>query len=580
MAPRKKKGKNTVEALASLYPASLKGFPALPLDILFEIFSLVHPLDLVYLTRTTKPFRRFLLNRANVAIWRAAFANSANEGGPPGCPTYMCEPAWARVAFEKACHVCFVNLRDDPNLDSVWWEFGTRYCGDCMRSQVSQRISVKVKRLDPRRNWEAVFPRVPRSTYVKSYYYLLADQHKVLDAYTKTENDEERAALFQTCRERTNLIMEHSKLCREWAAKQIENRRKEAENRREEKEEKQEAKQRSRLQAIVAKLTALGWSDETWMVAGTLSEQIRDYPSVAVPRLLAPRAYRDLEPTLILQLNTDKRTWFLKQRFQVFMKAFPRIISQAELDKLALGVPPRHIDVVLIPAVRALLEKDGEAPVVADDLVQTLRPTMPSFLQTWSGECMVLIHGHARKLLKLDESDNQPAPDPGVSDPTALAVAYIACPLLCGVAGHYNTLLKHSCKATYNDRHWLYTPYHGTSDENGGDIYEKTAADTFCQRRFAPTMLHFGNRLPALEGLLRAYGRNPKTTTVQDMTSERRLVHCSPCVAMSKDARHPSVTVHPLDWLAAMSHSTKYHLRQDEIRWEISGKHRASDVDV
>jgi hypothetical protein len=125
MAPRKKTGKE--KGLA--FPPSPHGFPALPLDILYEvrlsfsefrretkktklngkrqIFSLLHPLQLLYLTRTTKPFRRFLLNRANVGIWRAAFS-VLRADGLPACPPYASEPAWARLVFEKVCNVvCF-----------------------------------------------------------------------------------------------------------------------------------------------------------------------------------------------------------------------------------------------------------------------------------------------------------------------------------------------------------------------------------------------------------------------------------------------------------------------------------------
>ncbi|KAJ7685414.1 hypothetical protein DFH06DRAFT_42092 [Mycena polygramma] len=102
MAPRKKAKRGKAKELA--FAPSPNGFPALPLDILFEIFSLLHSLDLLHLARTTKPFRRFLLNRANVGIWRAAFSVLREEGFPE-CPPYSPEPAWTRLVFEKSCHV-------------------------------------------------------------------------------------------------------------------------------------------------------------------------------------------------------------------------------------------------------------------------------------------------------------------------------------------------------------------------------------------------------------------------------------------------------------------------------------------
>ncbi|KAJ7510114.1 hypothetical protein B0H11DRAFT_1957751 [Mycena galericulata] len=580
MPPRRKKGKNTVEALALAFPASSQGFPALPLDILFEIFSLVHPLDLLHLTRTTKPFRRFLLNRANVAIWRSAFATCNNEGGPPGCPTYMCEPAWARVAFEKTCHICFAKLRENPVVDSVWWEFGARYCGDCLSSQVSRTVSAKFKRLDPSINWPELFPRVARGMYQKGWYYLVADQHELLDAYTKAESDAVRDVLIHERQERTDLIMEHSKLCRSWATNQIQNRIVEANKRRVEKVEREAAKQSARLQTIAAKLAALGWSDEPWMSGGTLRQHIELYPSVAVPKGLTPRAYRELEPALLLRLNAEKHVWIQKQRFRVFETAFPSIISEPELAELALSVSPRRIDIVLLPAVRSLLEVEGEAPVVVDDLVKSLRPILPALLKAWSEEAMTQIVGHIRQLLNEGEKTTNLSQQ---TDPLALAVAYMACPHRCGVAGHLPNMLRHCCGVSR--RHYLHKSSwslgYGSSDP---ETYQSIAEKIFREQRFTPTVLGFGNRLHVLMGVVRAYGCDPKTTTFGEMVGERRLVKCQLCVAELRYARNlgpdDKVVVDSLDWVAAMEHGMKTHRHDDEIVWKFSNKLKASDVHV
>jgi hypothetical protein len=89
-----------------------------------------------------------------------------------------------------------------------------------------------------------------------------------MDAYTKTENTEERAAIVQKRLGETYLITEvysfsftvdfftqrlkqHSQLWRDWGRKQIENRRKEAANRQEEKLKKERATEQARVQAFV-----------------------------------------------------------------------------------------------------------------------------------------------------------------------------------------------------------------------------------------------------------------------------------------------------------------------------------------
>ncbi|KAJ7709641.1 hypothetical protein B0H17DRAFT_231775 [Mycena rosella] len=566
--PPRKKGKvigKKVKDLVLAFPTSSKGFPALPLDILFEIFSHLHPLDLLHLTRTTKPFRRFLLNRANAAIWRDAFANSASEGGPPGIPSYMTEPAWARVAFEKTCHVCLAALRESPDIDSVWWEFGARYCGDCMGSQVSSTVSVKLKRLDPKRsNWESLLPRVPRGQFLQRYYYLVAHQREMIDAFTATEDTELRQAIVSKRAEQTRLVMQHSELCRAWAKAQMESRRqqaearrREAENRRRTKELKQEATKEARVQAVVTKLKAVGWSDEPWMTFGTLASHIRHYPAVDVAQPLAPRAYRDLEPALLLRLTTEKRAAVLRQRIKVFAEAFPLMLDPAEPKNPAGGLLPRIVDVALAPAVRALLEEKGDGQVSQQQLVSTLRPVMPGLLQRWVKDAEARTSVHAGELLGL-ESEN-------AVDPLSLAIAYVHCPRSgCGRGGYFPTLCGHPCIMARQ----LWASY-ANSDANS---YEQLAEQCAGEKPYSPTVLRFGAGLRGLEGVVRAYGRDPKTATFREMAGERRLVSCGRC-----RETHPS-----MDWLAAMEHSTKFHNRprDPEIVWTFREEKRDSNVEV
>lgn len=92
----------------------------MPLDILFEvrravsqfrrtlltgrlqIFAHLSPYDLLKLARTTKAFRRLLMNQASISVWKAAFQGVP---GLPPCPLDMAEPEWANLVFSPHCHV-------------------------------------------------------------------------------------------------------------------------------------------------------------------------------------------------------------------------------------------------------------------------------------------------------------------------------------------------------------------------------------------------------------------------------------------------------------------------------------------
>ncbi|KAJ7905780.1 hypothetical protein B0H14DRAFT_2661600 [Mycena olivaceomarginata] len=551
MAPRKKTGKG--KGLA--FPPSPHGFPALPLDILYE------------------PFRRFLLNRANVGIWRAAFS-VLHADGLPACPPYASEPAWARLVFEKVCNICCTTLRDNPHLDPVWWEFSARYCGGCMASQVGKTTSQKLKRIDPKRSWKAVFPSVPRNRDSRDHcrYYLVAHQTQLIDACNKTEDPAARAAIIQARIQETLLITQHSDLWRSWGRKQIEGRRIEAANRQAEKEKKLRDKENARVEAIVAKLTALGWSDEPWMNGGKLATQIRYYPSVVVPQNLTPRcfsAYRDLEPVLLSKLTADKRTCTLRPRLHVFGAAFPMIITETQIANLALSIRPRLSDVALIPEVRALLDQEGEEPVEENELATALRPVMPRLLQKWVGDTIARIGEYAAEQLGVTSLNPQPGSSNNSSkeipvDPLSLAIAIVTCPRKCGAAAPIATLLKHPCPS--DPANWL-------------PCFRASLSSRRRKRRrrpFTPAVFDFASRLGAVEGVVRAYGRDPKRTTRAEMEGEQRLVRCSACAERAKDRRGCAVksgTILSDGWAAALEHSLKAHLneRDAKIEWELSG---------
>ncbi|KAG2041834.1 hypothetical protein BDR03DRAFT_855543 [Suillus americanus] len=76
--------------------------PTMSLDVLFEIFGFLKPLDLLSLARTSKAFRNLLMRKSNVFIWRASRSLIPNL---PECPPDLSEPQYACLAFDPHCHV-------------------------------------------------------------------------------------------------------------------------------------------------------------------------------------------------------------------------------------------------------------------------------------------------------------------------------------------------------------------------------------------------------------------------------------------------------------------------------------------
>lgn len=68
-----------------------------------QIFAYMTPVDLLNLSRTSKPFRTLLISRESVPLWKAS---RKNVPGLPDCPPFLSEPAYANLCFDSHCHVC------------------------------------------------------------------------------------------------------------------------------------------------------------------------------------------------------------------------------------------------------------------------------------------------------------------------------------------------------------------------------------------------------------------------------------------------------------------------------------------
>lgn len=117
-APKRRKGK-------------LSKLPDMPLDVLYEvnsrqrrlsreilrhpeIFSRLHPEDLLKISWTTKAFRRVLTTTSSKTVWMNSFAS---VDGLPACPDDMNEVEYASLLFNPFCQV-WVKIRSVPSAFS------------------------------------------------------------------------------------------------------------------------------------------------------------------------------------------------------------------------------------------------------------------------------------------------------------------------------------------------------------------------------------------------------------------------------------------------------------------------------
>jgi hypothetical protein len=92
-----------------------------------QIFGHLHPLDLLHLARTTKAFRRVLMHRSAISVWKTA---RATVPGLPDRPPEMSEPQWANLAFDPQCHV--------SDREQVLFPFTSWYLDSSATAQTSE----------------------------------------------------------------------------------------------------------------------------------------------------------------------------------------------------------------------------------------------------------------------------------------------------------------------------------------------------------------------------------------------------------------------------------------------------------
>ena len=73
-----------------------------------QIFSNLHPKDLLNLSRTCKKFRSFFLHRSNEGLWKTARERVEDV---PERPPFLSEPAFANILFGNACQVRLYDIQ-------------------------------------------------------------------------------------------------------------------------------------------------------------------------------------------------------------------------------------------------------------------------------------------------------------------------------------------------------------------------------------------------------------------------------------------------------------------------------------
>ncbi|KAJ6500162.1 hypothetical protein C8R47DRAFT_1110711 [Mycena vitilis] len=455
---------------------------ALPLDILLEILRIVQPLDLLYLSRTNKSLRDFLLDRSNAFVWRESLQFA--ESSPPKCPSYMTEVQWTRLLFEEACHVCCSPLEHDFSFDPIWWEFSARYCSECSSTQVTKKFPKELSWRSTRTNLPGVFPCI-------SGYYLVRDLNDFKTKYLSA-TEEGRKTLTEERRDQTKTLNDHARVCEPWMAGILKAHR-----------DALTALKNARWADIQAKFSEAGWRN------AVKKSEWENNPVVTTPQPLSDAEWQTIGPKLLEELEAKVKPRVMAARFHALKQVFKNLSKLTEY----LAFAPSMADVAFFPDVRAILEGDLKLPVSAAHLVTALQSKLPKLVKDWSTAFEEKLRNHTRAVLGLPSSSNV--------DPFKLAVAYFVCENHC-CEGYFTGHWK-ACHGTVEN-------YRSTKNDPAPETYEDFAVVAFRRKPCRVNNMLTSSARTVLEDIVKHYGKDPKSATCEEMDAAPGKLYCMRCV--------------------------------------------------
>ncbi|CAL1694139.1 unnamed protein product [Somion occarium] len=497
----------------------LKNLPDMPLDILYEVFSHLHPQDLLNLSRTTKAFRRLLMDRNAAVLWKEARQNIPDLPEPfPG----MSEPAYASLCFDAQCHGCF-----KPGIREVLWEIRARFCNECKKSKTLSQETLIYRRGD---YFGSYLPCAVVEISVTGKTELFWDKKRVLAS--------EAARIKEDYAE-----VEHAGLCRKWYNNKKLNRAIELEDIKD-----------ARYKAIKNKLKELGYEkDVIYCEQYCMSkESLKQLSVVRQSKPLTERTWQTIRPTVIDFLTTTVTPLRIVHEYTLYLRPRAAILRKAveKFARLSHGVFPHVRDFASLPEVRAILDPADKAEISVESF-DALLPLLPELVTRWREDITGKLETFVRRELSSDESED--VPDGIRALDLAIATIFRCSHCKKPIVGAYPGTVSHRCRPAYVAALVQMTRGYGLWSKKQDDPF-----DTAIERalKWAKWSHRDVDLLKSdVEPVLEACGQNSLSTTAQDMDELDFRFRCKKCDSFQARAI--------FRWREAALHSRDCHGHDD-----------------
>ncbi|KAF9642721.1 hypothetical protein BDM02DRAFT_3176536 [Thelephora ganbajun] len=361
----------------------------MPLDVLYEIFSHLHPQDLLRVSWTTKAFRRVLTSTSSKTVWMNSLTSVE---GLPACPNDMNEVEYASLLFNPLCQCCY------KSRAPLAWTICRRICKDCQEDEtvyIYDAWSLSPKRYDTTNPFSKTLSEIlpTHKVSVRSRYRRLWDHTVFLRTDVKTFfgrvcvdglSDGDIAAIVEEYVKRLTKRNEFAAAGEVWEDLQ--------------EAEKDEAKERLkslRYEKVIEKVKEEGWAKELEQHPSTYAA-LKDVAGVRVAKPLTDRAWEGLRRSVFVWMS-DKKTERIQREARETISTRVKELAEIIDAKKRQGEPsdfhPSKEDICWIPDIRIIItegsadEFEGLKAGLADRL-----PTLAAeFKETRSAALLPLL---------------------------------------------------------------------------------------------------------------------------------------------------------------------------------------------
>ncbi|KAL0946612.1 hypothetical protein HGRIS_012809 [Hohenbuehelia grisea] len=408
VAKRRKTTASTSRKSSGKKKGILKYLPEMPLEILFETFRYLYPLDLLRLARTTKALRRILMHRSAVSLWKSA---QANLEGFPEAPPGLSEPAFANLAFDTHCHFCGC-LR----ASKLIWMCKVRSCNRCLEARIIDYTDLiyvpkYYTRLPTEESWSPrhllpVFEFKRKNRRYENNVCFREDAEALCAAFDLVKHDalayERLTGVFlKRMVDRYN----HLEKCLRWECISFNARGAELDK-----------IQDQRRKDIFLRLAAAGWDEELKYLQPSDKEVLENHPFVAQCKKLTDRAWKDWAPIMNAEMAEIKIRRLAAERAVVIdarRKMFARAVKKFAKANPTNEFSPNVADLYFmdeVAHVRVIIEDTPPTTEVTPGELDTFVDTLPELYLQWrtsmKQKLLAIVKQHQKVFLGNESDDS------------------------------------------------------------------------------------------------------------------------------------------------------------------------------